>query len=91
MTPPWNAFLPFKIMPDAIPQPSEAQPTCGHELTALIREVEASVSAWADEVTAASPLQVEVQRYADSTLASLQLARVELGVLGQVMAQAGGS
>lgn len=68
--------------------PSETQLQRGHALTAKIREIEAEVSAWMGEVTAASPMLLDAQLHSSNALTALQRAQVELGVLTQVIAEA---
>lgn len=72
----------------AVPPLSELQLKRGHRITENLRDLRAEVSAWASEVTAASPLLVESQRLSSNVLTQLEGAQTDLGALTQVIAEA---
>lgn len=59
----------------------------GQELGRKLRDLEAEISAWVDELPAGRPETTDAQVHADAAIRQLQQARVDLGVFVQIAAE----
>lgn len=73
----------------AVPPINELILARGHELTEKLRDIEAEICKWSDELPQNRNETLDAQTHADAALVAMQQARVAIGVFVQIAAEIG--
>ena len=69
--------------------PSEIILDRGHELTEKLRDLEAEICQWSDELPRDKNETLDAQAHADAALVAMQQARLAIGAFVQIAAEIG--